>query len=970
MSESKLNSKQLEAINHATGPLLVIAGAGTGKTTVITQRVSKLITDKSATAEEILCLTFTEKASREMETRIDQALPYGYGQLWITTFHSFCDRILKDEALNIGLDPGYRLLSDTDSITLVQKNFFEFNLEYYRPLGNPQKFINGMLQHISRLNDEDITWEEYQNWANNVSDNLEKNRYIELANFYRDYQQLKISKSLFDFSDLISYTLKLFRDRPNILKKYQEKFKYILVDEFQDTNYAQNQLVNLLAGQTQNLTVVADDDQAIYRWRGAAISNVVQFRNIYPNTKVVVLNQNYRSTQEILDRSYDLIQHNNPDRLEITEKIDKHLLSNKKNQGERIEFLHFTKIDNEADGVVKKIQSLKEKNPETQYKDIAILVRANAHADPFIRSLARADIPHQFLGPTKLFHQPEIKDLIAYLTMVENFSDNSAVFRVLSSPFFNISVRDLASVCNYSKKANIDIFEACEICIGINPPPPSAATIPQLRPDTKDTLKQIVDITHHHLGQKNTDSAAQILFDFLQKTGMFQSIVDYREPFTQDKSQNVIKFFDKIKSYETIHANAYIPEINQWLHLASEIGESPLTGETDWQAEDAVNILTIHSSKGLEFPVVFLVNLVSQRFPSTARKEQIPIPDELIKEIPSSGDFHLQEERRLMYVGITRAKNKLFLTASDFYGDGKRAKKLSPFILETIGESAIEESKVVQTSQLSLLDYQTPKNFSSKVSQEKIKIDYLSYSQIQTFLDCPLHYKLKYILKLPTPPSAASSFGTTIHATLKEFYSQNGQKNILDIYKKFWTQDGYNNKSHAEKYFAKGEKYLTQFVQNEYNPQTNTIMLEEPFTTPLIPQDRSRILKIGGKIDRIDLLADGTLEIIDYKTSEKSMEQKAADNSLQLSFYALAASILKTPPFGIDINKIKLSLYYFEEQKKVSTTRSIDQLEEAKQQIFSYADAIVESDFKCSGSLLCKMCDYKLLCDVEAKDEN
>lgn len=968
--DKKLNTEQIAAIEHTTGPLLIIAGAGTGKTTVITERVKHIITQKLATPEQILCLTFTEKAAREMETRIDEALPYGYSQLWVTTFHSFCDRILRDEALHIGLDPSYKLLTDTDIITLIQRNFFQFELNYYRPLGNPQKFIFGILQHISRLNDEDITPEQYLDWVTTQPDDLEKTRFQELANFYQQYETLKVKNSFMDFANLISQTLRLFRTRPNILSTYQKKFKYILVDEFQDTNFAQNQLVNLLAGDDQNLTVVADDDQAIYRWRGAAVSNVIQFKTTYPKTKLIVLTQNYRSTQEILDRSYDLIQHNNPDRLEVTEKINKHLTATRKVKGAKVEFLHYNKVDAEAEGVAKKIQDLIATNPALTHKDIAILVRANAHAEPFVRALARQDIPHQFLGPSKLFHQPEIKDLIAYLQILENFSNNTSVFRVLSMPYFNLPARDLSAISNFAKKSGTDLFEACEILVGLLPRPNTAAIVPQISQDAMDTLTQIVQITRNHLSLITTHTAAQILYDFLQQTGIFKAIIDYKAPFEHDKAQNIIKFFDKIKSYETIHPEAFVPQINQWLILASEMGESPLAGEPDWSGENAVNILTLHSAKGLEFPVVFLVNLVSQRFPSTARREQIPIPDALIKEVLPSGDFHLQEERRLMYVGITRARDQLFLTASDYYGDAKRAKKLSPFISETIGEQATVTKQSTQDAQLSLLDYQnTQKTTIRRVVNPSFQIDYLSYSQIQTFIDCPLHYKLKYLLKIPTPPSAASSFGTTIHAALKEFYMQKGRCNILDIYKKLWTSDGYENKDHAAKYFAKGERYLTEYVEHEYDPKINTVKLEEPFTAPVITTDKKRFMKIGGKIDRVDLHEDGTIEIMDYKTSEKPMEQKDADTALQLSFYSLAASTLKTEPFGLTPEKIKLTLYYFEGRKKVSTVRTMDQLEAAKNEIFEYADAITSSEFKCSGSILCKMCDFKMLCDVQTKEE-
>ncbi|OGC93073.1 hypothetical protein A2899_04030 [Candidatus Amesbacteria bacterium RIFCSPLOWO2_01_FULL_49_25] len=946
MSEAKkLNKQQLETVTHKSGPLLIIAGAGTGKTTAITERVKWLISQGLALTSEILCLTFTEKAALEMEERVDSALPYGYTQMWISTFHSFCDQILRAEGLNIGLDTSYKLLTGADAISLLKNHLFDFQLDYYRPLGNPTKFLSAILQHFSRLADEDINPSQYLSWSKNQDPN-----YQELARLYFDYSDLKVKEGALDFSDLISYSLKLFRDRPNVLQLYQQKFKYVLVDEFQDTNYAQNQLINLLAAPNANLTVVADDDQAIYRWRGAAVSNVIQFRQTYPNAKLITLTQNYRSTQEILDRAYTLIQNNNPDRLEIKERIDKKLISVRKIKGDKIELLHSDRVENEAELVAKRIneQVLSEvegpKNKIT-FKDIAILVRANAHAEPFIRALSRHGVPHQFLGPGRLFHQPEIKDLIAYLKILYNFEDNASFYRVLAMDFFSVPPRDLAVITNLARKQDLSLFTACE---------QSELT----------SVKPLVELINRHLHLVPKETAGQILYDFLEKSGLLKAILDYKAPIDEIKAQNIMKFFNKLKSFETQNSDASVRSVVDWLNLSSDIGESPLSAEIDWGQNDAVNILTVHSAKGLEFPVVFLINLVVDRFPSRSRSEPIPVPDALIKEILPEGDFHLQEERRLFYVGLTRAKDKLFLTASDFYGEGKRTKKLSPFITETLGDQILTLSSS-PALQLSILDWQkseviTPK--SSKMSA----ISYLSYSQIQTFLDCPLHYKAKYILKIPTPPSAASSFGNTIHATLKDFYlslrssqGEGEQSNIIDLLKKNWSSEGYLNKKHEQEYFKKGERYLTEYLKNNFDPKRLPIKLEEPFTVPLSPN-----LKIGGKIDRVDLLPDGKIEIIDYKTSTTVPTQKDVDKDLQLSFYALVATLLREPAFNRRPADVILSLYFFDQQKKVSTARTIAQLEEAKQQIFSYADQISKSDFHCSGSQLCRICDFKILCDV------
>ena len=453
-----LNEDQLRAIDHEDGPLMIIAGAGTGKTTVITQRIQSLITKKNISPDEILALTFTEKSATEMEERIDMIMPYGYTQMWISTFHSFCDRILRAEAIHIGLDPSYHLINETEAIMLMRKHLFEFDLKYFRPLGNPTKFLSGLLQHLSRLQDEDVSVKEYLSYAKKQKESEEEiTKTNELANAYQKYEELKINEGVMDFSDLISNTLKLFRTRKNILKKYQDKFKYILVDEFQDTNFAQNQLAILLAGSKKNITVVGDDDQAIYRWRGAAISNMIQFKKNFPKVKIITLNKNYRSSEEILSTSYAVIQHNNPDRLEIKEKVNKKLTSERKIKGEPIEFLFGAQVEDEAEEVVKKIQYLTEEK-KLPYKDIAILVRANDHSQPFIRAMQRRGIPFQFLGPERLFHQEEVKNLIAYLKVLYNFEDSTSLYRVLSMPIFKLPARDIATILNLAKKRNDSLF--------------------------------------------------------------------------------------------------------------------------------------------------------------------------------------------------------------------------------------------------------------------------------------------------------------------------------------------------------------------------------------------------------------------------------------------------------------------------------------------------------------------------------
>jgi len=960
--EKKLNKEQKEAVEYGEGPLLIIAGAGTGKTTVVTERVKYLISSGKAKPAEILALTFTDKAAREMEERVDIALPYGYTQMWISTFHSFCDRILRQEAIHIGLSPDYKLMTEAETIQFLIKNLFKFDLKYFRPLGNPTKFVDGILQHFSRLKDEDISPSEYFRWAQTKnlklktkSEKEEAEKYLELAKAYETYEELKVKEGAMDFGDLITNTLKLFRTRKNILRQYQNQFKYILVDEFQDTNYAQYALLKVLAPpkDNPNLTVVGDDSQSIYKFRGAAVSNILQFMEEYQGAKQIVLIKNYRSTQTILDHAYKLIKHNDPDTLEVRLGISKNLRAVRQTEEWPIEFIYTDRVENEAEEVAKKIIELtKLAEKKYEYKDIAILVRANNHVEPFVRALSRAGIPYQFLGPGQLFRQPEVKDLIAYLKVLYNFEDDVALYRVLSMKVFDISARDLAAINNYARRLNLSLFEACEQV--------SKIFVSQ---ETREKIQEFVKMVYRHLKLLPKETAGQLLYYFLEDSGLLKKLTEYQSPTEERQAQNISKFFDRLKTYEVDHEDATVPAVVDWINLSLELGESPLANNFDWVEENRVNLLTVHSSKGLEFPVVFLVNLVAGRFPTYERREQIPIPEALIKEILPSGDYHEQEERRLFYVGMTRAADKLYFTAANYYGEGKRERKISPFVVEALGEEEIkklEVKKLEQKQQLSIFDWQKPKEESS-ILNSQLSINYLSYSQIEAFNTCPLQYRYRFIQRIPAPPSAAQSFGNAIHKTLYDFYQgikkgeKLGKKELFSLLEKNWISEGYASKAHEMRMKKQGEKILGDFFEKSFDPKIIPQSLEQTFVIKVSPT-----LKIGGKIDRVDEVG-GNLEIIDYKTG-KAWEQKEIDESLQMTVYALAATDLGI--YGKKPEQVILSFYFLETGEKKSTKRTSQQLSLAKEALIKKAKEIEKSTFEPKPSSLCDFCEYRLLCEA------
>jgi len=958
MDEDKkvLNRQQKEAVEFGEGPLLIIAGAGTGKTTVITERIKYLISSGRAKPSEVLALTFTEKAAREMEERVDVVMPYGYTQMWIMTFHSFGEKVLRNEAIQVGLDPKFILLTEAETQLFIRRRLFEFDLAYFRPLGNPNKFINGLINHFSRLKDEDINPDEYLKWVKKQKGE-EAEKWMELARAYKKYEELKLKEGVMDFADLITNTLKVFRKRKNVLSQYQKRFKYILVDEFQDTNISQNELVMLLAGKKANLTVVADDDQSIYRFRGSSISNVMQFKNKYSKAKLVSLTKNYRSTQVILDDCYKLIINNNPDRLEVKEGINKRLRAVKRDKGKGAVAIYENRVENEADSVAKEIEKLRKKGGYS-YKDFAVLVRANNHSEPFVRALKRAGMPFQFLGPGQLLRQAEVKDLIAYLAVLYNFEDNASLYRVLTMDDFGIDSRDIAAVLNFCRRRNLSLFEAMEeICEYSKV---KQKSLLRISPDTVDKLGEIVKMIHRHLKLVPCETAGQILYYFLEDTGILAKLARVKSVREEDRVQNIRRFFDKLKTYEVEHEEAGVAAVIDWVNLKMELGESPLASDTDWTENDAVNILTTHGAKGLEFKVVFLVNLVNQRFPTRERREQIPIADELIKEILPEGDTHLQEERRLFYVGMTRAMDRLYLTWSAYYGEGKRERKVSPFVVEVLGEGVLKKKKKVgDVGQLSFFDFGKKEKEVKRVRQA---VSVLSYSQIATFTNCPLSYKYRYIVRIPTPVSAAASFGETIHKTMRDWYRilAIGEEvellKVFELYEKNWTGEGYLSKRHERNYFSKGKKYLAEYRKRELNRKIKILYLEEFFKIPL-----GKNLKVVGRIDRIDDLGGGKVEIVDYKTG-KVGTQKKVDSDLQMTIYFMAAGAKGF--LGRELDKIKGSFYFFDESKRISTKRSKKEIEEAKKKIVEVAGEINKSDFGPKPSRLCNYCEFRMICEA------
>jgi DNA helicase II / ATP-dependent DNA helicase PcrA len=1338
-NKKQLNKEQLEAVEHTSGPLLIVAGAGTGKTTVITEKVAYLVNEKKIKADEILALTFTDKAAGEMEERIDKILPYGYTDLWIMTFHAFCERILKAHGLDIGIANDFKLLNSTEQWMLVRENLDKFNLDYYRPLGNPTKFIHALVNHFSRCKDEEISPEDYLEYADKLKIDLdtmestggedatsEVKRLQEISNAYHIYQQLLLDNSSLDFGDLINYTLKLFRKRPNILKKYQDQFKYVLVDEFQDTNWAQYELVKLLVGDDKNLTVVGDDDQclpgdaqidlptgkkkikdivvgdevltavgkghlgvqkvnkvfrkkkkatlltiklksgnvvsvtdnhkmfcyttkqrgkgfvyvylmykqgfgwrmgitndlivrlrlersadsilavrgfdseeearyyetlwsltygiptvcfkereglmikgkwidklyqdidvesnvrrfakdmnidlssyhhcleavtrgggkrikinitmcyrkyrskdhvksgrefmqnsciihqlsletsnkkiidklkkngfklgktkkglrlslthsdikkvgeiakklqeitggfieskfnlgrinyqhwpalimpaknlvkggflpirkknqviydqivdikvkkinqtvydleidrthnfiangvivhnSVYKFRGASVSNILQFKDDFSKSKEIYLNQNYRSSQNILDLAYNFIQLNNPERLEVklneqkkNNKLSKKLESNILEQG-IIEHLHYSTAQEEVEGVIDKVIELS-KEKEFSFNDVAILVRANNQAEAFLNGLRNASIPFNFVASKGLYSKEIIMDVLAYLKLLDNYHESLAMWRVLNFPMMNIKVEDLMEISRFSQRKTISLYEACQKINLLN----------NLEQETVRKVNKIMGLISAHTKLTREKNTKAVVLQFLQDFNYSKWLLDKDD----EKSFVYINLFvKKMDEFEGSFDDKSVKNFMRLTELELESGEQGSLSKELEEGPESVKVMTIHSAKGLEFKYVFVVNLVDKRFPSMNRQNPIILPNELIKEVIPSGDVHLQEERRLFYVAMTRAKLGLYLTSAQNYG-GTRKKKLSRFIYEVGLDAEPEAEKKDSTEQKQEFNIQTVDVKDSKVQVPTS----FSYSQLKGYETCPYQYYLGFILKIPVTGKAVFSYGKTMHSALQKFFAsikESGdvrqddlfnkkdkdkkelpsEKELMEMYMGSWIDDWYESKEQKQEYKKQGEKSLKNLYQQVKENTPKVIELEKGFNFKI--KDYS----IRGVIDRVDHVGNNKVEIVDYKTGRAKTEKTVEKD--QLLMYQMAAK----ETFNWDIDK--LTFYYLDNNTQVSFLGTDEEIDKQKEKMLERIKQIRSADFNATPSKFkCQYCDFKNICQFK-----
>ena len=954
-----LNPAQKDAVLHGEGPLLIIAGAGTGKTTVLTRRIAHLINSKRAKPSEILALTFTEAAATEMETRVDVLVPYGFNDVQISTFHAFGDRLLKTYALEMGISPGFKVLTRPESAVYLKSKLFDIPMKHFRPMGKPTQFVNALLNLCSRARDEDVTPEDYISWterqlkaAKTQAEREAADKQNEMARVYAHYEAAKRADDLIDFGDQVTLALRLLASHPSVLERVRSRFRYILVDEFQDTNYAQFELVKLLAGPANNLTAVADDDQSIYKWRGACLSNVLGFLDAYPGARQIVLTENYRSTQVILDAAYRLISQNNPDRLEVRNKIDKRL-KGRTLSGPAVRFWPSEKLEDEAEKIAAWIAD-EIKEGRRKAKDVAILVRANDDAPDYLGALSARGVPWIFSGDPGLYSKPDIKRLLSHLKAVADPFDSVSLYHLLASPPVDLPGEDLARLTHAAHRAKRplwDVLTAPEF-------EEDRAALPEA---SAARVEAFVEGLRRGMEHAKTLTTGQLLYKHLKENGLLAELSRSDSPQDVERAQNIAKFFETIREYGRIseldHVGGFVK------HLEALIGSGDPTPGVEDLDVDAVRVFTLHKAKGLEFPVVFLVSLVEDGFPVRARADLCELPRELARETLPEGDHHFQEERRLFYVGMTRAKEELYLCAPRFTG-GKRARKTSRFVAEAMAVPRVAPESI-PAKPLEALKRFAPE--AAPKDKEHPAIDgelILRATAVEDYDFCPLKYKFTHILKIPTERFHAATYGTAVHEALR-LVSERLMAGLpvtieqaREVFKAHWVSEGFVSREHEEQRYNQGLETVGRLAGEMIKDKVLPKSVEEDFR-----------FKVGetaviGRWDRIDD-RNGEIVIVDYKTADVKSQEKADDKageSVQLPIYALGyRGKYGRLPDAMELHFVESGLI-----GRVAPTEK--KLKAAEMMIETAAQGIRNRFYPAKpGYITCSYCPYQSICPSAAK---
>jgi DNA helicase-2/ATP-dependent DNA helicase PcrA len=969
--ELNLNDAQKRAISHGEGPLLVIAGAGTGKTRVITERIRHLLqTNHELSGENILALTFTRKAAGEMKARVVKAVGERAKDVTLATFHSFCETLLKDErAKRLALD-------NVDHWILLRRNLARLQLDKYRRLAEPGQFLSDFIKFFSRCQDELVSSDDYQRYADQLAAELEAERPAldedsykeraehvalqrEIARAYRASEELLREKRAVALSGLIPQAIALLRENEELRTRLQQRFAYILVDEFQDTNIAQLELLHLLSSEPRNIVVVGDNDQAIYRFRGASFGSFKIFLERFTGWKAgqhsgrfrVALTENYRSTPNILRVATQVIAQN-----EVSADFPKKALFAMRPEGERIRIAELETQEDEAHWVASELERLH--GAGHPWRDFAVLYRQHAHRDLLVEELSRRKIPF-VIARLSILEHPLVRDVLAYLRLIVKPFDDIAWARVLAAPAWQLEAADLVRLAERAgKKRGTSVYDLLQ------------APQSQLPFDASHgALSQLLKYLDEQRKTLKKRRAREILSDVMEWLEIPQ------RASAQDRKY-VKRLAEFAKEWEPKSETRGLVEFLEYLEYFEQAG-GELCLEDDVPG-DAVQLMTVHGAKGLEFPHVFLLRVNNRAFPATERAPLFEFPTELMKEELPAGQFHIQEERRLFYVALTRAQQRLTITTvadekgrvpvfiEDIVMDpGVKRRDVShiaPKVNRPKEAKKRKAQQVTEEAQLFPASSGTPKIF-SKIAEwaetfhpkppEPLR---LSVSAVEHYRKCPQRYLFRYLWSLKEGPRATLTFGSVMHTTIKRFVEQlrKGVKlsfeEVARIFEAEWTSAGFEDAYQEAEYKKDGIEQLRAFHAGMLETAPQVLEQEKAFELPL-----EHNVIVNGRIDQINALGGNNVEIVDYKTG-KPRKEADARKDLQLSIYAVAAQEI------LELNPVRLVFHYLQNNQIQTTTRERKQLDEAEKIVQIAAADIRAREFPAKPGFICRSCAYRAIC--------
>jgi len=974
-----LNAQQRRAVEHGDGPLLVVAGAGTGKTRVITERIRHLLESSLELAgENILGLTFTDKAAGQMKSRVVKAVGERAEGIRLSTFHSFClEKILRVA------NPDLKILEDIDHWILLRRHMAELDLKHFRRLAEPGEFLNDFLKFFSRCQDELVTPNDFQSYVDKSRqaylarrasldadvrklEEEELDRQDELARVYRVSERLLRERNLLTFGAQLMQAVQLLRTDAALLQSLRDQFHYILVDEFQDTNIVQLELLWLLAGERRNIVAVGDDDQAIYRFRGASFGSFTIFlkrfcgvteNNLTEGVRqfIAPLTQNYRSTTRILRVAGEVISHN-----EKSPLLPPKTLVTENSEGEKIRVAEFVRPEEEAHWIASEIERLHV--PGNPWRNFAVLYRKHTHVKKLIAALQCRKIPF-VIKKFSILTSTVVRDLLAYLRLIAVPSDNVACARVLAAPYWNLQPRDLVCLAERAEK------------------------------NRRRPLSDEIDAAQSELPFSSEASRLPELVSFLARfrqmarkihaSGLLDQLISALElaplPFEADR-RYLERFVQFVRDWEQKSDKKSLRDFIEYLEYFSEAGGDICLDEES--ADDAVQLMTVHSAKGLEFPQVFIMQVNNNDFPSNARPVKFEFPPELMKEERPAGDFQIQEERRLFYVALTRARQHLTLSHVD-----NKWKRPSPFLEDFLRNAKIQKHDTAQSapqvtvppceevtgaapepSDPAQLFFPSAGRDENARAYSRVAVWakayhplpteplQLSASAIECYCQCPMQYLFQNIWSIRGGPRATMTFGSVMHTTIKEFaggVAKNRKftfEDVMSVYDREWYSLGFPDDYQEAEYRKAGREQLQNFRTSYMSTPPDLLHQEKSFELHL---DHDVIVK--GRMDQVNRLGSKEVEIVDYKTG-KPKDAKKAKDSLQLSVYALATEEV------LELKPERLVFYNLTTNEAIATERDAKALAKTKQTIYEVAGQIRACEFPAKPSFLCVYCDYRPLC--------